>query len=141
MKLTEYTIHLNKETTDKLNELTAATNYLCQDGEKLTPEDIIKGSLAYYLDRFYENTVSSAAEMEKVIPLSSNYPLKNKIGEILDTRPISKLDIAAQLKISKGTLSGIINNRHQPSLDIFVRLWVMLGCPPLHEILYREIPD
>jgi transcriptional regulator with XRE-family HTH domain len=45
--------------------------------------------------------------------------------------------LAEKTNIDPANVSIILNNRSQPSLDYFLRLWIALGCPPINECLSR----
>jgi DNA-binding XRE family transcriptional regulator len=114
-------------------------NFLDKDTPELKPEDVIKGALAYYLERFYDSPITEHQEKLDLLQLmNGSEPIKNRIGELIEKKSSSATTMAEELNISKGTISGIINNKHQPSLDIFIRIYIWLGCPPIDEILYRE---
>lgn len=70
--------------------------------------------------------------------LGKPYRLKNRLKEYVKKRGMLQKDLAAKTGIDEGNISTMLNNKFQPSLDYFLRVWIALGCPPLNEILYRE---
>jgi DNA-binding XRE family transcriptional regulator len=70
--------------------------------------------------------------------LGKPYRLKNRLKEYVKKRGMLQKDLAAKTGIDEGNISTMLNNKYQPSLDYFLRVWIALGCPPLNEILYRE---
>jgi DNA-binding XRE family transcriptional regulator len=138
-KKASITIEMSEETYNKISSLVHVINYLNRNIEKeITPERFLKGSLAYYLDRFY-GIANQDYNNSDLINLGNPFtPLRIEIEKYVINLGLPLTTIAKQLNISKATLKSIMENKHQPSLDIFIRLWVLIGCPPLHEILYRE---
>jgi hypothetical protein len=135
----ELTIKLSEGLYDKALSFVHVLNYLNENVEReVTLEEIVKTSLHYYLCRFYDNLINEHKN-EKVIALGNpDLPLRFNLEPFIEEKNMQYTHIAKQLGVSLGTLKGIINNKHMPSVDIFIRLWVLIGCPPLHEILYRE---
>jgi DNA-binding XRE family transcriptional regulator len=133
------TIEISEETYDKVLSLVHVINYLNRNVDnEITPERFLKGSLAYYMERFY-GLVEQDYENPSLLNIGNPHlPLKIDIEKHVQKLGLPLTHIAKQINISKATLNSIIESKHQPSLDIFIRLWVLIGCPPLHEILYRE---
>lgn len=73
--------------------------------------------------------------------LGKPYRLKNRFKEIAEKKRIRGKDLSELTNIHQGNISIIFQNRSQPSLDYFLRIWIALGCPPLNECLYREIDE
>lgn len=73
--------------------------------------------------------------------LGKPYRLKNRFKEIAENKRIRGKDLSELTNIHQGNISIIFQNRSQPSLDYFLRIWIALGCPPLNECLYREIDE
>lgn len=70
--------------------------------------------------------------------LGKPYRLKNRLKEYVKKRGMRQKDLGLQTNIDESNISLILNNKVQPSLDYFLRIWIALNCPPLNEILYRE---
>jgi hypothetical protein len=134
------TITLSETVYDKCLSLVHVLNYLNQknesDEEKV--EDLIEGAVINYIERFYDSLINEHKNSHLISLGNSKYPLRFNLEPYIEEKEMPLTHIAKQLDISLGSLRGIINNRHMPSVDIFIRLWVLIGCPPLHEILYRE---
>lgn len=133
----EIKFNITSETLEKLKLLQEIINYE-RDNDKLTIEDVVKGSLFHYLNRFYTNRINEA-EIEKLIPLGSHGELVNCIGKFMNDNNITPSHVANETQITRAMMSNILNNKKPPSLDVFIRIWVALGCPPLHKLLKREI--
>ncbi|WCK52813.1 helix-turn-helix transcriptional regulator [Aneurinibacillus sp. Ricciae_BoGa-3] len=143
MEKRTFTIELTDTVAEKLELLTNFTNYMLRDKypEPMTVEENIAGAVAYYLMMYFPHVSGETTkDVMKLFPLGTDAPLKNRIKEELEKRKVSQNAVARELNISKSTLSAILNNRNQPSLDVFLRIWTMLGCPSLDSILYRESP-
>ncbi len=138
----KFEIELEPETVDKLLSLTSVVNFLTKNTPEATPEDMIKAALAYYIKRFYETPLCEHQNPDDYIDLAkAEYPLKTRIAELIAKKSITATQFGEKLGLSKGTISGIVNGKHLPTLDVFIRIYIALGCPPINEILYRDIPD
>lgn len=141
MDKVKISVEVTNETYDKMLSLVHVINYLNNNkGKEVTPEHLLKAALAHYLERFYECLTIDRYESNTLIPLGNpNYSLVIDIEDHINQLGIPLIRIAKQLNISKGTLINIIENKHQPSLDTFTRIWWLIGCPPLHEVLHRDM--
>lgn len=104
--------------------------------EDYTIEHLIVGALANEIERI--NKFNDLISHTGLSDLSKPYKLKNTFKILLKQQDIKQIDLATDTGIDKGNLSLILNNKTQPSLDYFLRIWITLGCPPIEEILYRE---
>ncbi|MDQ0339268.1 DNA-binding XRE family transcriptional regulator [Caldalkalibacillus uzonensis] len=130
-----FTIEVSLDTAERIWNIVHVTNYhLKHNGKRISPEDVIKIGTLRYIEQFYREQTISKVQCS----LGTSFPLKNKIKAYIKQKGISASSLADKAGISKGTLSDILNNKHQPSLDTFLRLYVALDCPPLDDILYRE---
>ncbi len=133
-------ISISDDTLEKLQKLANIKDFLLNNGETTSVEDLIKASIHFYLSRFYSDT--SPEITTQLLSLGTDYPLKNRFKEhAQENTGLLANHIANQTKIPKNTISNIFNNNNQPSLDHFLRIWVLLGCPPLERVLYREVPN
>lgn len=136
-----YTITVNKEAAQEIeqmvNYLNAEAKYEYQEDTLATPEDIIKAGLYKYLTVY-----NSSKNVKSIAGFLANqdrsYTLKNRFNEVRKQRKLSQAEIQRETGISKSNLSEILKNNHQPSLDNFFKIWFVLKCPPLEEILYLE---
>ncbi|WP_019122369.1 helix-turn-helix domain-containing protein [Brevibacillus massiliensis] len=120
-------------------------------GVQMNRDDIAQAAFSFFFSRYLDDPHVAPALYEEIrkdldqhFSLGSMYPLKNSIAHyIKNVRKINlaQKEIAQQLGISPSTLSMILKNVNQPSLDVFLRIWIWLGVPPLKELLYREMPE
>ena len=70
----------------------------------------------------------------------SSYKLKNRIKEVLKEKNIKQLDLADLTGLDKSTINLIVNNRTQPTLEAFLKIWAVLDFYPIEKIFYR-VPE
>jgi DNA-binding Xre family transcriptional regulator len=99
-------------------------------------DEFINAAIFYYLQRIEKLKILTISG--KLHQLNKPYKLRNKFKEIAKQKGIRPIDISELTGIDKANISTILNNKNQPSLDYFVRIWVVLGCPPIEEVLYRD---
>lgn len=155
-KIKSYTTYANVEAKmDKINV-------------EYAPEDFIKGATMYFIDSMLDNIdahkpkeitrklyeslpeflpiLSEAAKQlgntskENVEPLIHNREglIKNNIKKIMKQQKITQKELSEMTGIDKSNLSIYMNNKSQPSIEFFLRIWHALDYPSLTEILYRE---
>jgi DNA-binding Xre family transcriptional regulator len=155
-KINSYTTYANVEAKmDKINV-------------EYTPEDFIKGATMYFIDSMLDNIdahkpteitrklyeslpeflpiLNEAAKQlentpkENVEPLINRHDgvIKNNIKKIMKEQKITQKELSEMTGIDKSNLSIYMNNKSQPSIEFFLRIWHALDYPPLTEILYRE---
>lgn len=98
--------------------------------------DFVNGCVVTYLKRIYGQ--------DNFIPfdhIGNSGKLKNKIKDYMERKGIKQKELSTLAQVDESNLSRILNNKSQPSLDNFLRIWTALDCPPLEEILYREIEN
>ncbi|WP_405101467.1 helix-turn-helix domain-containing protein [Oceanobacillus sp. FSL H7-0719] len=63
----------------------------------------------------------------------------NKFKEIAALKNVSQRDVSRITGINPSNLNQIFNNTNKsnPRLDTFLKIWIVLGCPPLNKCLYR----
>ncbi|MEH7374056.1 helix-turn-helix domain-containing protein [Neobacillus drentensis] len=103
-----------------------------EDKKVLSVEEFITGSTIQVLK--WLNDEDSFAGIDD---LGKPYRLENSFKKILQEKGMRAKDLAEITNIHAGNISIILNNRSQPSLDYFLRIWIALGCPPLNECLHR----
>ena len=64
--------------------------------------------------------------------------VKNRFKEILQRIGMKQKELAELTGIDNATISFILTNRNQPSIEYFLRIWTVLGCPPVEDVFYRE---
>lgn len=96
-------------------------------------EEFVKGATVHQVRNMQkQNRLSGIEELTK--PFS----IKNKFKEFADFKNITQKMVSEATGIALSNINNIWNNKTQPSLDYFLRLWFVLGCPPFEKILYRE---
>ncbi|QGQ48240.1 helix-turn-helix domain-containing protein [Metabacillus sediminilitoris] len=133
-----------------------------------TAEDFIKGATMYFIDSMLDNIDAhkpkeitrklyeslpeflpilneSAKRLgntskENVEPLIHSHEgaIKNNLKKILKEQKMTQKELSEITGIDKSNLSIYMNNKSQPSIEFFLRIWHALDYPPLNEMLYRE---
>ncbi|MCC2357722.1 MULTISPECIES: helix-turn-helix transcriptional regulator [Bacillus cereus group] len=103
--------------------------------EEIQVEDIVKAALIHYLGQ-----LEQAIELNKFKKIASDvqFPLKNNIAEIMLKNGMKQAELSRKTGIKSGNMSMIVNNKVQPSMENFLKIWSVLKFPPLHEIFYRD---
>ena len=134
------------------------------------PEDFIKGATMYFIDSMLDNIdahkpneitrklyeslpeflpiLNEAAKQlgntpkESVEPLINNQDglIRNNMKKIMKEKRMTQKELSVKTGIDKSNLSFYMNNKSQPSIEFFLRIWHALDYPSLNEILYREKP-
>jgi DNA-binding Xre family transcriptional regulator len=134
------------------------------------PEDFIKGATMYFIDSMLDNIdahkpkeitrklyeslpeflpiLNEAAKQLGNTPKDSVEPLindqdgliRNNMKKIMKEKRITQKELSVKTGIDKSNLSIYMNNKSQPSIEFFLRIWHALDYPALNEILYREKP-
>ena len=55
--------------------------------------------------------------------------IENKLKDIIDERGIKQIWLAEKSKVSKATLSNIVNGRHLPSVEVAIRISKAIKIP------------
>lgn len=136
----ELNVKLKLETVERINEIVAYSKfrkkYTKQD-LPMSPEDVIKAALDEYIkkvDLIYRNVINASLYNLKV-----DAPIKNNIKKLMIEADLNQKEFSELCSIYAGTISHILSNRNQPSMDYFLRIWAVLGCPPIEHCFYREI--
>ncbi|MBY7144334.1 helix-turn-helix transcriptional regulator [Virgibacillus sp. NKC19-3] len=134
----EVTIQLHEETYDKIKEITELENLINRHRDKNRSDN-------YKIEEFIVGCIADKMEQinhfDSVNPfLNSNKQLviKNRFKEIAKHKNIYIKDVAKQLHMKPPNISKIFNNVSQPRLELFIKIWLVLGCPPLHQCIYLE---
>ncbi|GAB3062169.1 helix-turn-helix domain-containing protein [Virgibacillus ainsalahensis] len=134
----EVTIQLNDETYHQIKEITDLENLINRHRDKnrsdnYKVEEFIVGSILDKIDQIQHfNAVNPFLESDKQ-PL-----IKNRFKEIAKQKNIYIKDVADQLHMKPPNVSKIFNNVSQPRLELFIKIWLVLGCPPMHRCIYLE---
>jgi len=131
-----FEIEVSNQTAKKLAEVAqyeTLQRKIRGEDDVVDVEDIIRASIFAYLTKVYS--------YNKITPdedLGLPYQVRNRFKEEMKRQNIKAKDLANLTTIPEPNLSKIINNKSQPSLDYFLRIWTTLGCPEITHILYRE---
>ncbi|ASK61219.1 transcriptional regulator [Virgibacillus phasianinus] len=132
------TIELNEETYDQIKEITDLENLINRHRDKNRNDN-------YKIEEFVVGCIIDKIEQIKhfefVNPFGENDAqpvVKNRFKEIAKEKNIYIKDVADQLNMKSPNISKIFNNASQPRLELFIKIWMVLGCPPLHKCIYLE---
>jgi predicted XRE-type DNA-binding protein len=132
-------IAIKKENYERLVKIVeyynAKTDLLNKDWELTSVDKLIKGSIIKQIEEI--ETILKPVIL-KDDELNNEGKLKNSLQQIIKDNGLRQTDITELTGIAKTTLSGILNNRNQPSLDHFLRIWSVLGFPDIRRCFYRE---
>lgn len=132
-------VNISEETVNKIHEIAMYKNhvhYLNPSSNKRTDlniEDFITGSINYQLDM-----IKNYKEIFEYEDLNQPFQLKNRFKELFKKEGLTQHEIERITGVKQSNISLYFKNRQQPSLDNFIKLWVALKCPPIHEVIYRE---
>ena len=133
----KFEVYLNKKIVDDIqlmNEYRKVKSLIYNPSRKpRSIEEFVVGSTILQLESMQkQNRLSGIEELTK--PFS----IKNKLKEFADVKNITQKMVSEATGIALSNINNIWNNKTQPSLDYFLRLWFVFGCPPFEKILYRE---
>lgn len=102
-----------------------------------TENEVINAALYHYFKRI--ETINNFHNIDrKALNLEEGMKIKNSFKQILKNIGMKQKELAELVGIDEATLSTILSNKNQPSMEYFLRIWTVLGCPPIEDILYRE---
>ena len=106
----------------------------------IKPEDVVLAAMNNFIPKYLpRKMINPNLRPSDLHHLGSTlFPLKNKLKSFLKEKGIKPSTLAKAVDISTGRLSDILNNKNQPSLDVFLRIFYYLDFPDLNDILYRE---
>lgn len=133
-------INLSKEEYEQINKYVTLYNSYEQVKKRFnlhgTIEDFIKGSIRREL-KCIENHDQVFCELKTkgyIRPVN----IKTRFREIMKEMGLKQIEIEDMTGIGGNDISGYMNNRKKFSLDHFLRIWIVLGCPDITELLYVE---
>src|SRR5699024_6098718 len=134
----EITIRLKDDTYEHLKELTELENLINRHRDKNRDdnyqiEDFVVGCI---IDKMEQ--INHFRPINPLIEHGSQSVIKNRFKEIAKQKDIYIKDIAEQLDMKLLNVSKIVNNFTQRRLKLFIKIWMVLGCPPLHQCIYLE---
>ena len=136
----ELNVKINCDLYKKVREILGYTNTLVSFKDKdlpLTDEEIINSALFYYFEKM--DTVMGFHKIYKrALNLDEGTKIKNRFKDILKMIGMKQKELAELTGIDSATLSTMLANKNQPSIEYFLRIWSVLGCPPIEEVFYRE---
>ncbi|WP_226035635.1 helix-turn-helix domain-containing protein [Aquibacillus saliphilus] len=98
-----------------------------------TIEEIVRGFIISKVEEF--------SHFDDINPLliqdiDKNSIIKNRFKEISKNQNITIKQVADQLDMKPPNVSKIWNNKSQPRMELFIKIWIILGCPKLQDCLY-----
>lgn len=131
-------IRLKDDIYDQLKEITELENLINRHRDKTRSDD-------YKMEEFVVGCIMEKIEQikqfDRLNPFMENTQqpvIKNRFKEIAKNKNIYIKDIADQLNMKPPNISKIFNNLSQPRLELFIKIWLVLGCPPLHKCIYVD---
>lgn len=123
------------ERINRVVEFQNLKNIINKEG-MINIDDFIKGAIAREIEKIETyNDIFCELKMRGLLkPLN----LKNNFKKVLSNLNLKQLDLSELTGIDTSDLSMYLNNRRPMSLEIFLRIWIVLGCPPIHEVLFVE---
>lgn len=140
MKLIPITIHLEENTIKLIQDIVSYKNhdnFIHPSKNKPIDFDIEDFITACVNDKLDE--IKNYFELVDYEKLTSEGKLKNRFKEFLDKTNMKQKELAEKVNIHRSNISMFVSNQNQPSLETFIRIWIVFKCPPIHELLYREV--
>lgn len=133
-----FKISLKQETVDRIDQIINYNKFRRKYVNKefsFTHDEIIKDAIMYYLKKTEQ--IHSHVVNGKALELKTN-KVKNNLKEIMIDLGMSQKQLSELTDIDQANISLILSNKSQPKMDSFLRIWVVLGCPPIEDIFYRD---
>ena len=137
-----YTISVTEKTAQQIKEYSEFLNTKNKMRQNklpfITEEDVVRGAiydLFEVLERFYKFKRCEITEKLHIEPSSK---IKNRLREIAIEQELDQASVAKLTGIEPANISRIFNNRNQPSIDYFFRIWIALERPPIEDIFYAD---
>lgn len=102
-----------------------------------TDEEIVNAALYYYFEKL-DTLINFYKVDNRALALGNEQKIKNRFKEILKKTGMKQKELAELTGIDEATISTMLSNKNQPSVEYFLRIWSVLGCPPIEELFYRE---
>jgi hypothetical protein len=133
----EITLNIPKELFDKVSQYVSYKNtfnllHKTKD-QPFNEENFIIGAIKEQIETI-ENYHPVA--INKTISFD-DLKLQNNIGGFLKRNKIKQIDLAEWTQIDPTSISLIVKNRNQPTVDHFLRIWTVLDFPKIDELFYR----
>jgi DNA-binding XRE family transcriptional regulator len=68
-----------------------------------------------------------------------NIIVKNKLKDILNQKGIKHIWLAEELNVSKATISNILNNKQQPSIETTYKIAILLNLEIDDIFFYKKV--
>lgn len=137
-----YSLFVNKKTSLQIKEYAQFLNAKNKFRQKrlpiITEEDIIKSAIDHlfvFIETYYDFVEDEKTENLK---LELKAKIKNRLREITMEQGLDQSAISKLTGIEPANISRVFNNRNQPSIDYFFRLWIALERPPIDDIFYAD---
>lgn len=127
----EIKLTIDDATYDKIDNYIKWINmedHLENNESKNTIDDFIIGSVKYYLEELAYFSRFKNPDLK----------MKNRLKVVAKERGIKQSDVCRETGIKKANISLIFNNKHQPSSEVFFRIWIALKCPPINKCIYFD---
>lgn len=131
-------VNVNKELYEKIRDVIGYSKSMriIKDKElPLTDEEVINSALFYYFHKMETILGLHTVERSKY---TNDGKVKNRFKEIVKQVDMKQRELAVLTGIDDATISQILGNRNQPTIDNFLKMWIVLGSPPIEEVFYRE---
>ena len=132
------TVNVNKHLYEKVRDAIGYSKSVRMFKDRdlpITDEEVINSALYYYFEKM--ETVLGLHTVEKS-KYTHNGKVKNRFKQILKQVDMKQRELATLTGIDDATVSQVLSNRNQPTVDNFLKMWAVLGNPPIEEIFYRE---
>jgi DNA-binding Xre family transcriptional regulator len=140
MKKVKYIIEVNESTASEIKKLVDYHNMKVDFGEldrdKINEEDIIKAAIAEYLNLF---SATQKSQSLLTINMENKGEIQLNFKPVLKGKKMKQAELANITGLNKANISDILNHKYLPGLEVFLKIWVALDCPPLNEII-RIVP-
>lgn len=123
-------------TLRRINEIIGIENAISKVSKNNWKErdaaDFIRGAIMESIDR-YDNydDFKALEDIDDAI-------VRNNFKQIAEELNMSQAYISQRTGINPSNLSQIFNNRSQPRMDYFFKIWACLKCPPLYKCFQKE---
>lgn len=127
--INEIKVVLSKEEYRALEEMAVIVNYLTKEYENGVDVNILARRAVTEYIRIHRANNHRKKYSESII--------RNRLKELLRKRQIKKGDFAREIGITPATLSNILNEKTEPTLDVAFRIADRLGLN-ISDIFYRQ---
>ena len=134
------TVNINKDVYERVRNAIGynkSVSPLSKRELPVTDEEIINAALYHYFKTL--DTILGFYNVDKrALNLDEGTKIKNRFKDILKMIGMKQKELAELTGIDHATISTMLANKNQPSIEYFLRIWTVLGCPPIEDVFYRE---